>query len=118
MSINRHYTHNAVLRALWFLRWRRQSLQEPPIHRTSRTRANRVIPCHFDGSKIAVCDIKGSQRRDFKYAQLLMFVAHNQHVGRVVRIAEVNDNEDTLLRSYCVHPTIYELWLVYFQRQF
>jgi len=47
-----------------------------------------------------------------------MFIAHNQGVGRLTRIAEVNDNEDMLLWSYCIHPAIDELRLVYFQRQF
>jgi hypothetical protein len=47
-----------------------------------------------------------------------MFVAHNQRVGRLTRLAEVNDNEDMLPRSYCIHPTIDELRLVNFQGQF
>jgi len=46
-----------------------------------------------------------------------MFVAHKQRVGRLTRLAEINDNEDMLLRSYCIHPTIDELRLVYFQGQ-
>src|SRR5262249_26039231 len=84
----------------------------------SRAGANLIVPCHFNRSKVAVWDIKGSQGRDFKYAQLLMFIAHNQGVGRLTRIAEVNDNEDMLLWSYCIHPTIDELRSAYFQRQF